>query len=572
MNCEDILSCLEGAGYNAELAAEGSTLTLTFDVGERRITLAHEFPDDLLRPPVFRIVDGYDGKLAHVGVERDGALGEVCIGDPASTAVNTDRPELVYLETVHQHIETLTRLIQDPEYNRVEQLREFDAHWTILCREEQGKVNELFVLWDGQQVEELQVFRPRRAKSGSHLRDVPVALPSARQPEWVRRPADLVRRQVIGKALGVRLHSIEPPPPTRENLLDWYFSAIDRIDEAGTRRWQRWIRRKGRRDYWIVFSSPIPNGEITKFAIHWRSKSAGPLPQVEEQVETGRWTTTPYRVRSLSRESLVPRGGGVLNLETKSVLLVGCGSVGSELALRLTSAGIGRLTISDPDVFSEDNLYRHVLTLPDIGCFKTGALAGRIALKHPWTIVTPWSKRLEELRDSEVLQSFDLVMIAIGAPTVERVFAEYSHTKALTAPVINCWLEAYGIGGHATLSISGTRGCWHCAYVDPETLTRGLTSNLNFLKPGQVVMRNHRGCGTYLPYGGTAASYTATMAADLAVRCLLGDLVESSSISWKGSDAAARRASIEVTGRFRRFADSLQILPLHDANCDLCAG
>ena len=391
MNCEDILSCLEGAGYNAALAAGGSRLTLAFDVGTRRITLAHEFPDDLLRTPVFRIVDGYEGKLAHVGVERDGALGEVCIGDPDSTAVNTDRPELVYLKTVQQHIEVLTRLIQDPEYNRVEQLREFDAHWTILCRNERGQVNELFVLWDGQQVEELQVFRPRREKSGSDLRDIPIALPDARQPEWVRRPADLARRQVIGKALGVRLHSVDPPPATREDLLAWYFGAIDRIDEAGTRGWQRWVRRKGRRDYWVVFSSPIPNGEITKFAIHWRSKSAGTLPRFEEQVEIGRWTATPYRVRSLSRESLVPRGGGVLDLETKSVLLVGCGSVGSELALRLTSAGIGRLTISDPDIFSENNLYRHVLTLPDIGRFKTGALAGRIAFKHPWTIVTPWA-------------------------------------------------------------------------------------------------------------------------------------------------------------------------------------
>ena len=85
-------------------------------------------------------------------------------------------------------------------------------------------------------------------------------------------------------------------------------------------------------------------------------------------------------------------------------------------------------------------------------------------------------------------------------------------------------------------------------------------------------MRNHRGCGTYLPYGGTAASYTATMAADLGVRFLLGEVEESSKISWKGSDAAARRASIKVTSRFRRFAESLQILPLHDANCDLCVG
>ena len=253
-------------------------------------------------------------------------------------------------------------------------------------------------------------------------------------------------------------------------------------------------------------------------------------------------------------------------------MLVGCGSVGSELALRLTSAGVGRLTVSDPDKFSEENLYRHVLSVRDIGRFKTDAIASEVALRHPWAEVTSWRKRLEELREPAVLRRFDLVVIAIGAPTVERVFAEYCRQAALDVPVINCWLEGHGIGGHAILAMPGTRGCWHCAYVDPEKLTRGLTSNLNFLQPGQVVMRNHGGCGTqFLPYSGIAAGCTATMAADLAVRFLGGEVAISSKVSWMGSDAEARRASFEVTWRYRHFAESLRILPLCDGNCDLCS-
>ena len=107
----------------------------------------------------------------------------------------------------------------------------------------------------------------------------------------------------------------------------------------------------------------------------------------------------------------------------------------------------------------------------------------------------------------------------------------------------------------------------------PKTLTRGLTSNLNFLKPGQVVMRNHGGCGTqFLPYSGIAASCTATIAADLAVRCLAGEVARSSKVSWKGDNAEVTRASLEVTWRYRHFGESLQILPLHNGNCDLCGG
>ena len=86
-------------------------------------------------------------------------------------------------------------------------------------------------------------------------------------------------------------------------------------------------------------------------------------------------------------------------------------------------------------------------------------------------------------------------------------------------------------------------------------------------------MRNHGGCGTqFLPYSGIAAGYTAAIAADLAVRFLEGQVAHSSKVSWKGSDAEARRAASTVTWRYRHFAESLRILPLYDENCDLCGG
>ena len=254
------------------------------------------------------------------------------------------------------------------------------------------------------------------------------------------------------------------------------------------------------------------------------------------------------------------------------MLLVGCGSVGSELALRLTSAGVGRLTVSDPDTLSEANLYRHTLSVKDIGRSKSEALADEISLKHPWAEVTPLREKLEALRQPTVLRQFDLVVIAIGMPNVERVFAEYLSQEPIVVPMLNCWLEGYGIGGHAIVVVPETKGCWHCAYV-PKTRTRGLSSNLSFLAPGQVVMRDHGGCGTqFLPYSGIAAGYTASIAADLAVRFLAGQVSNSSKVSWKGSDVEARRECLAVTWRYRHFSDSLRILPLHDVDCDLCDG
>ena len=546
-----------------------------FVVRGQTVTLVHTFPDELLRVPKFDLLDGHGfGKLAHVLTDGNDDCGEVCIADASSTAVNTDRPELAYRDTVEKHVRLLTRLIEDPAYNRTEQLREFDAHWKILCGKATRNSNELFVAWDGDEAEGLRV-KPSRGDSDTDLRKRPIALASRLVDDprlaSVRNSAGWRRRKIVGNGLAVRLNDLEPAPATQRDLLAWYFRAVGQAESTSRLELQR-LHKKRSDEYWLVFSASIPGGE-TMFAIRWHKGSRAPLPASVAEAEAGRWTATPYRVRSLSRGSLVPRGGGSLDLRSKSVLLVGCGSVGSELALRLTSAGVGRLTVSDPDTLSEANLYRHTLSVKDIGRSKSEALADEISLKHPWAEVTPLREKLEALRQPTALRQFDLVVIAIGMPNVERVFAEYLSQEPIVVPMLNCWLEGYGIGGHAIVVVPETKGCWHCAYVDPKTRTRGLSSNLSFLAPGQVVMRDHGGCGTqFLPYSGIAAGYTASIAADLAVRFLAGQVSNSSKVSWKGSDVEARRECLAVTWRYRHFSDSLRILPLHDVDCDLCDG
>ena len=579
MNRDQVRRSIAELGYDARLEDDGSKLIVEFAVLGRTVTLAHTFPDNLLRVPKFYLLKGHGfGKLAHVLTNENDEGGEVCIADPSSTAVNADRPELAYRVTAEKHVCLLKQLIEDPAYNRTEQLREFDAHWKILCHGPRGNLNELFVAWGGGEAETLQVKPPRtnsgrNSDSGRDLRTRPVALASSlvNHPRLasVRDSAVWSMRQLIGKALAAPLNDLEPAPMTPGDLLPWIFSMVDHLDCAGRRHLQR-LYKERKREFWLVFSAPIPDGE-TMFAIHWRARSKSPLPSSAAEAEAAGWTATPHSVRSLSRPSLVPRGGGSMDLTDKSVLLVGCGSVGSEVALRLTSAGVGRLTMSDPDRLSEENLYRHVLSVSHIGRLKTEALAHEIAQKHPWAEATHWNRSLEDLRELDTLRQFDLIVIAIGSPNVERFFAEYCTAEALDVPVITCWLEGYGIGGHAILVMPGTKGCWHCAYVNPQTLARDLVSNLNFLAPHQVVMRNQGGCGTqFLPYSGLAAGYTASIAADLAVRFLEDQVTNSSKVSWKGSSAEAERESLAVTWRYRHFTESLRILPLHDENCDLC--
>ena len=175
MNRERICRSLQDDGYDAALTDGGSRLTVVFEAGGRLVKLVHFFPEELLRVPRIDLVDGHGfGKLAHVLASGDhsGEGGEVCIGDVASTSINVDCPELVYRDTLEEHVLLLTRLIEEPAYNRDEQLREFDAHWSLLCPEVDGDA-ELYVAWDETRSESLQV-KPSRGQPDAGIRSSPI--------------------------------------------------------------------------------------------------------------------------------------------------------------------------------------------------------------------------------------------------------------------------------------------------------------------------------------------------------------------------------------------------------------
>ena len=572
MTAEEICNHLASVGYNARLTKGQAELTAEFKVGGRCLSLVHWFPDELLSFPKFELVgaDGL-GKLAHVIVNQTTGRGSVCLADADSISVNVDVPEFAYEASLDRHIKLLTQLFEDPDWNRQELLREFQTNWLILCGQFGTHSGDIYVAWDKDDADSLQVKAPKRS-SGISIQKKHFALTddlaNDERLDVVRRGADWSSRSLMGKGLLLHLTDLDPAPSTAEELLPWYVEAMHRVDDNGRRLINRLRKQPGKR-YWLVYSADIPGG-VTSFAIHFYSQNKGTLPVSEE--ETQRWKMVPYNVRCLSLDALVPRGGGSVALAEKSVLLVGCGSVGSEVAHRLTSAGIGHLTISDPDWFSETNLYRHTLCVSDLYLSKSKAVAVDLKSKHPWANVIWWKKRLEELRDPKTLEQYDLIVVAIGSPTVERVFAEYCREHRIEVPVINCWVEAYGVGGHAILDVPGMKGCWHCAYVDPETLGRGLASNLNFLAPNQDLRLTHGGCGVqFLPYSGIAAGLTATMTSDLCVRFLKGDIRTSSTVSWKGSSVEAEERGFKLTYRYRHFAESLTVRPLYHKDCDLCS-
>ena len=81
-------------------------------------------------------------------------------------------------------------------------------------------------------------------------------------------------------------------------------------------------------------------------------------------------------------------------LRTKSVALIGCGSLGSKIAPMLARSGVARFVLIDDDLLLPDNFVRNDLDWRDVGSHKASAVARRVTLVNPNAESEIWQARL----------------------------------------------------------------------------------------------------------------------------------------------------------------------------------
>ncbi|ELZ9578513.1 ThiF family adenylyltransferase [Klebsiella pneumoniae] len=577
MNYSAILTYLNDCGYRVSAIPSKTDdigfLTVELDINDLPVTLWHVTVKELSKMPRFLLADpSAFPRLAHTTFYPESRFASICVNVPDAVSVNFERPELAFEESLKRHVALLTKALTDSEWNTQELLREFEAGWLGIV--EQG-TTPFLCLTESETPEELCVLRPRKGHLG--LGQYFLGYAEGSVTENIFSPINQAlknRLSATGKGFIIPLNVVKPAPWTKDELADWYLTLLSELPvDVRTKLTQRFAQKRSY-EFWLVFSARTPSG-ITWFGIHFSQKNSckGRKTLPFKQSHLTEWILEPIEVLTFNKERLMPRSGAEQSLLNKKVMLVGCGSVGGDIADKLAASGVGHLDLYDPDTLSLNNLYRHILPPIYTSFHKSQALWHSLTSKYPWLEVEKYTNTLLDLRNRKLLMEYDLIVIAIGAPTQERLFHDYLIKEKINVPVINTWVEGYGIGGHAILEIPETKGCLRCAYVDPVDFSRGLASNLNFLAPNQELTRNHAGCGdAFLPYTYIASTQTALITADLGVKYLLGKIRESSRVSWKGSAEDAIENGFKLSGRYHTFTRTLEVLPLLNDACDICNG
>lgn len=113
--------------------------------------------------------------------------------------------------------------------------------------------------------------------------------------------------------------------------------------------------------------------------------------------------------RQLSLTGFGP--GAQAKLKAGRVLVIGAGGLGCPVLLYLAAAGVGRLTLLDPDTVDVSNLQRQVLyTAEDAGQPKAAAAARRLRALNPLVEITALATRFTRDNALELVASHDVVV------------------------------------------------------------------------------------------------------------------------------------------------------------------
>lgn len=127
-------------------------------------------------------------------------------------------------------------------------------------------------------------------------------------------------------------------------------------------------------------------------------------------------------------------------------MLVGCGSVGSLVAMELAKAGVGRFLLIDNDILGYHNICRHQCGILDVGKYKTAAVKERILQINPYAEVVVQNMTVQEVPLNIFDEFCDEHTIVIGgADNREGDLYANKIAKEVGMPLmsIGCWERAF---------------------------------------------------------------------------------------------------------------------------------
>lgn len=261
---------------------------------------------------------------------------------------------------------------------------------------------------------------------------------------------------------------------------------------------------------------------------------------------------------------------GTVTKEDNPIAIVGCGSVGSNVAMLLAKSGAQNFILIDEEPLNEENVARHLCGIHDVVTTKSKVEAVKKTLeKHlPFVKCDIHQKNILDLfiHEPQTFNNSKVVIFATANMAAERRANDFFHTQIMK-PVIYLWLEPYGVAGHVLFVSPEHGGCYRCCF----------DSNGDFLfyvsAPGQGFNRRETGCQTtFMPYGAVDLGMFCSIACKIIIEILSKMPARSTLYSWIGDRKQFESNGFKISDDYAAHDNySIHVrYPVPQVMCEVC--
>lgn len=237
-------------------------------------------------------------------------------------------------------------------------------------------------------------------------------------------------------------------------------------------------------------------------------------------------------------------------LNQKTIAIIGCGALGSFVALKLAQAGVGGFRLIDPQVLAAANVGRHALGIHCVGKYKSVELRSELLRRFPHIrSISAYSKEWGDLSPLEFdeIKKCDLIISATGEWEVDGPLNRWALSLGYSLPILYAWMDEHACAAHALSIVSG-QSCFECLVTEGGGIRE---QEVNW-EDDAALMSAEPACGvSYMPFGPVELGNAETLVCDAALDILLGEAVENVEVVY--ATTTARLASLNGTWTARHM-------------------
>ena len=188
-------------------------------------------------------------------------------------------------------------------------------------------------------------------------------------------------------------------------------------------------------------------------------------------------------------DALIARHGLDLHkrFSSATVAVCGLGGLGSNIAITLARAGIGKLILIDFDRVDITNLHRQQYKADQIGFFKTDALADNLSEIAPYTEIQTVTEKITEENFADLLKDADVVCEAF-----DNAEAKAMLVNGVLEQLPQCYLvAASGMAGMDTPNTIQTRKVMKHFYLCGDE-TNDVADTIGLVAPRVMLCAAHQ--------------------------------------------------------------------------------